>query len=75
MSVYVDNARIRYRSNWCMSHIIADSLEELLEMVDAIGVSRSYLQAGGTRREHLMCACLSGSQLLDVARFLSHLAS
>lgn len=51
MAVYVDCARIPYgRMN--MSHMIADSTEELLSMVDSIGVQRKWIQYSGTPKEH-----------------------
>lgn len=43
MAVYVDNARIQWRG-MLMSHLYADSLDELLRMVDRIGVARKWLQ-------------------------------
>lgn len=43
MTVYVDDANIRYRG-MIMSHLWADTLPELLAMVDAIGVQRKWLQ-------------------------------
>ena len=43
MPVYVDNARIQWRG-MLMSHLYADSLDELLRMVDRIGVARKWLQ-------------------------------
>lgn len=35
-----------------MSHLIADTTEELLEMVDKIGVSRKWIQKPGQYDEH-----------------------
>lgn len=52
--VYVDNfydTGVRYRG-MKMCHMIADSTEELLEMVDKIGVQRKWLQHPGTCNEH-----------------------
>ena len=43
MTVYVDNANIPYRG-MIMSHLWADTLPELLAMVDRIGVQRRWLQ-------------------------------
>jgi hypothetical protein len=52
MSVYVDNARISYRG-MKMSHMVADTKEELLVMVDKIGVQRKWIQgARGLFCEH-----------------------
>lgn len=51
MSVYVDEALIEY-GRMQMSHMVADSSEELLAMVDAIGVPRRWIQKAGTHREH-----------------------
>ncbi len=56
MAVYVDNARRKYRG-MRMSHIIADSTDELLEMVDAIQVDRKHIQFRGLAKEHFdICA-------------------
>jgi hypothetical protein len=35
-----------------MSHMIADTTEELLEMCDKIGVQRKWIQQQGTANEH-----------------------
>lgn len=35
-----------------MNHMIADTTEELLAMVDVIGVPRKWIQYPGTAREH-----------------------
>lgn len=52
--VYVDNfydTGVRYRG-MKMCHMIADTTEELLEMVDNIGVKRKWIQHPGTCNEH-----------------------
>jgi hypothetical protein len=55
MAVYVDDM---YKSsmgefgNMKMSHLIADSQKELLEMVDKIGVQRKWIQHMNTPHEH-----------------------
>jgi hypothetical protein len=51
MAVYVDNGQARFR-RMIMSHMIADTTEELLAMADEIGVSRKWIQAKGTYTEH-----------------------
>lgn len=54
MPVYVDNfyvTGVRFRG-MKMCHMIADTTEELLAMVDAIGVKRKWLQCQGTANEH-----------------------
>ena len=63
MTVYVDDAKIRYR-RMVMCHLLAEpddaslGTDELLAMVDAIGVPRRWLQHAGTHREHFDI-CLS----------------
>ena len=49
--VYVDNMNAPYR-NMTMCHMIADTKEELLEMVDKIGVQRKWIQYEDTYKEH-----------------------
>lgn len=44
MSVYVDNARHPFRG-YIMCHMTADSLDELHEMADIIGMERRWFQA------------------------------
>jgi hypothetical protein len=51
MAVYVDDMEAPFgRMKLC--HMIADSTEELLRMVDSIGVKRKWIQKGGTYKEH-----------------------
>lgn len=51
MSVYVDNFEVNF-GRMKMSHMVADSTEELLQMVDKIGVQRKWIQKQGTNLEH-----------------------
>jgi hypothetical protein len=56
MGVYVDAAMHQY-GRMKMSHLMADTTAELLEMADRIGVARRWLQHAGTDREHFdICA-------------------
>jgi hypothetical protein len=58
--VYVDNfyiTGVTYRG-MKMCHMVADTTEELIQMVDAIGVQRKWIQAPGTANEHFDI-CLS----------------
>ena len=49
--VYVDNMAVGY-GRMIMCHCIADTQEELFEMMDKIGVQRKWVQNYGTPREH-----------------------
>lgn len=51
MTVYVDDMRAPY-GQMIMCHMMADTREELLAMVDTIGVQRKWIQKKGTRYEH-----------------------
>jgi hypothetical protein len=51
MSVYIDNARI-FCGRMRMSHMVADSKHELLDMAERIGLKRHWLQKEGTPWEH-----------------------
>ncbi len=51
MAVYVDNMRAAYR-RMKMCHMVADTTDELLEMVDKIGVDRRWIQKADTAEEH-----------------------
>jgi hypothetical protein len=51
VTVYVDDMRAPF-GRMTMCHMIADSTDELLAMVDAIGVDRKWIQCAGTYREH-----------------------
>jgi hypothetical protein len=55
--VYVDNFNAPF-GRMIMCHMVADSTEELLCMVKAIGVASKWIQYKGTNREHLVI-CLS----------------
>lgn len=51
MAVFVDDMKAKY-GRMVMCHTGADTTEELLQMVDKIGVQRKWLQCEGTWREH-----------------------
>ena len=52
MGLYVDHGRIRYRG-MRMSHLLADSTDELEDTERALGLPRGSIQYRGTYREHL----------------------
>ena len=49
--VYVDDFNHPYKG-MLMCHMIADTQEELLSMVDKIGVQKKWIQNQGTPKEH-----------------------
>ena len=49
--VYVDSYN-EWFGRMIMCHLMADTTEELLAMVDTIGVQRKWIQEKGTAREH-----------------------
>lgn len=49
--VYIDNYNAPF-GKMLMCHMVADTTEELLEMVDTIGVQRKWIQYPGTYNEH-----------------------
>lgn len=57
MAVYVDDFNIEF-GRMKMSHMIADSKEELLEMATKIGVDHKWIQYPDTFKEHFDI-CLS----------------
>lgn len=55
MAVYIDNMHETGVGNFGrmkMSHMIADTTEELLEMADKIGVNKRWIQHADTANEH-----------------------
>ena len=50
--LYVDDMRCPL-GRMIMSHMLADTPEELREAADALGLRREYIQDQGTWREHL----------------------
>lgn len=55
MTVYVDDMHTRAvgkLGRMRMSHMVADTTEQLLEMADRIGVKRKWLQEKNTPLEH-----------------------
>ena len=78
MAVYIDNMNAPF-GRMIMCHMVADTKEELLEMVDKIGVARKWIQDEGTYSEHFD-VCLSAKKkaiafgaiefsMMDFARF------
>jgi len=54
--VYVDNFQAHF-GRMIMCHMIADSHQELIDMIELIGVNRKWIQDEGTSKEHFdICA-------------------
>lgn len=81
MAVYVDNARIAWRGRlWC--HLVADSLSELHEFAEILGLRRAWFQTSAsyphydvtveTRKQALGIGAISGGrrQIIACARRL-----
>jgi len=63
--VYVDNFNARYRG-MTMCHMFADTTDELIAMVDKVGVQRRWIQDKGTYSEHFDI-CLAKKKLAITA--------
>lgn len=59
MSVYVDNARIKFKS-MIMCHMMGDTLSELHSMAEKIGLKREWFQAKSSPHYDV---CLSRREL------------
>lgn len=69
--VYIDNYNAPY-GRMLMCHMIADSTDELLQMVDKIGVKRKWLQHQGTPYEHFdICRSKKELAILNGAKEIS----
>ncbi|MFY9288978.1 MAG: DUF4031 domain-containing protein [Alphaproteobacteria bacterium] len=51
MTVYIDTMKQKY-GRMIMSHMLADTSDELMAMAEKIGVNKKWLQDQGTYREH-----------------------
>lgn len=54
MAVYVDHAHIAYR-RMRMSHMLADTLDELHAMADALGIARRHFQGAASWPHYDIC--------------------
>jgi hypothetical protein len=78
MSVYVDSYRAAYRG-MRMSHMIADTADELHAMAAAIGVQRRWFQGKASFPHYDVCesrrvlALENGAQEVDRAAFVAHM--
>lgn len=67
MSVYVDDFYIMGLGvrNMKMSHMNADTTQELLEMADKIGLQRKWIQYIGTNQEHFDVAMSTRKKAIE----------
>ena len=78
MSVYVDSYFAEY-GRMQMSHMIADTLDELHRMADAIGVQRKWFQAKASFPHYDVCkskrelAIKLGAIPVDKREFVGHM--
>ncbi len=66
--VYVDNFYMTGAGNFGrmkMSHMIADTSEELIAMADSIGLQRKWIQHPGTIWEHFDVAIIKRKQAIE----------
>ena len=77
--VYVDDMRAPF-GRMVMCHLIADTPEEMLAMVDTIGVQRKWLQKPGTYEEHFdisqvkkEMALRAGAQLVSMRELVARM--
>lgn len=54
MTVYVDDMRAPYRG-MLMSHMIADTVDELHQMADTVGLKRKWFQNHGSFPHYDLC--------------------
>lgn len=51
MSVYIDRMEVPF-GRMIMSHMVADTSDELHRMADVLGIDRKHCQCEGTWKEH-----------------------
>lgn len=76
MAVYVDNARKRYRT-MVMSHMMVDTLPELLAMADTCGLDLAWLQTPLKRPHFDICqqrkhVAIGAGAIAITARAMAH---
>lgn len=78
MTVYVDFAFIKYR-RMLMSHMIADTVDELHAMADRIGISRRWFQSRASMPHYDVCkskrvlAVAAGARECHRREFVAHM--
>ena len=81
MTVYVDRAKNKY-GRMVMSHMMADTTDELLAMAESIGVDQKYIQSAGTTSEHFdvsqtkrAVAISNGAQVVETRALVAIIVS